>query len=230
MIISHAHKFIFVKTRKTAGTSIETFLSGRCAPGDVVTPVLPPVEGHSARNFRGMFNPLTDLSEAGNDFVAAKRVIRRFVGMQRYYNHMPAKIIRSRVPEKIWSSYFKFCVERNPWDKTLSYFYMLNARSNGVMSFDDYIESGQFPVDLDKYTDRHGALMVDAVIKYEQMEEGLDKVFDSLGIEFGGDLGVRAKSGYRSDTRPYTEVFNERQKDIVAKCFAREIAMHEYEY
>lgn len=38
MIISHQHRFIFVKTLKTAGTSIEVFLSGLCGRDDVVTP------------------------------------------------------------------------------------------------------------------------------------------------------------------------------------------------
>jgi hypothetical protein len=38
MIISHRHRFIFVKT---AGSSVEVFLSSPCAEEDVVTPLTP---------------------------------------------------------------------------------------------------------------------------------------------------------------------------------------------
>jgi hypothetical protein len=40
MVISHRHRFIFVKTARTAGTSIEIFLSTHCGAGDVLTPFL----------------------------------------------------------------------------------------------------------------------------------------------------------------------------------------------
>jgi len=46
MIISHKHKFIFIKTRKTAGTSIEIFLSQFCGKNDTLTPI---GEGESLR-------------------------------------------------------------------------------------------------------------------------------------------------------------------------------------
>ena len=38
MIVSHKHKFIFIKTKKTAGTAIEAALSELCGPQDVITP------------------------------------------------------------------------------------------------------------------------------------------------------------------------------------------------
>src|SRR4026208_1699742 len=38
MIISHEHKFIFLKTKKTAGTAIEAALSELCGPRCVITP------------------------------------------------------------------------------------------------------------------------------------------------------------------------------------------------
>ena len=39
MILSHERKFIFLRTKKTAGTSIELALSDLCGPDDIITPL-----------------------------------------------------------------------------------------------------------------------------------------------------------------------------------------------
>ena len=57
MIVSHEHKFIFLKTKKTAGTSIELALSQLCGPDDVITPLTEIDEalrasGRGAQNWR----------------------------------------------------------------------------------------------------------------------------------------------------------------------------------
>jgi hypothetical protein len=50
MIISHKYKFIFIKTMKTAGSSLEAFFSKVCGDEDTFTYIHPPIDGHVPRN------------------------------------------------------------------------------------------------------------------------------------------------------------------------------------
>ena len=182
MIISHRYKFIFIKTAKTAGTSIEVFLSQCCGEKDVVTPIWPHVEPHRSRNYQGLWNPISEI--INNKGQGIGRTVSNLLTRNKYYNHIPALVARQRMPRKIWNSYFKFCVERNPWDKTLWHYHMENDRAGGGISFDDCIEKGSFCINLHKYTDSRGRLLVDKVVKYESFMDDLGIVFQELGIPF----------------------------------------------
>ena len=94
MLISHRYKFLFIKTQKTGGTSLEVDLSKVMEDEDVVTPIIPPETGHRPRNFDGFFN------------------------------HIEARQVRSLLGRKRFNSYFKFCVEREPVDKCISHYSM----------------------------------------------------------------------------------------------------------
>jgi hypothetical protein len=229
MIISHKYKFIFIKTAKTAGTSIEAFLSKQCGPMDIVTPIAPPIEGHQPRNYRGFINPIPEILDAPGKIFSAFR--RAFTSRDKFYNHMPAALVQKRVPAHVWNSYFKFCVERNPWDKVLSHYHMRAARQRGSLSLDQYLVTGKFPVNYFRYTDPAGEkIIVDRVLRYENLIDDLAEVFSKLNVNFEGSLGIRAKSEYRTDRTPYQLVFNDEQRKIVEKAFAREIELHGYRF
>lgn len=202
MIISHKYKFIFIKTRKTAGTSIESYLSQYCGNKDILTPVYPPVEIHKPRNSNG-FN-----------------------------NHMLASNVREIVGSEIWDNYYKFCVERNPWDKTLSYYHMINFRNNEKLSLDDYFSSADFCIDYPAYTEPHNAsnIIVDRVIQYDSLNDELKFIFDKLKMPFNGDLGIYAKSEYRKDKRFYKDVLSAEQAKIISNAFTNEISLFNYSY
>ena len=72
--------------------------------------------------------------------------------------------------------------------------------------------------------------MVDRIVRFENLLTELSEVFGQLNIPFNGSLGVAAKSQYRADRRPYQEVFNEQQRRIIDKAFAKEIELHGYRF
>lgn len=202
MIISHKYRFIFIKTRKTAGTSIEAYLSQFCSKEDILTPVIPPLDNHIARNWG------------------------------EYYNHIKASDVRDTLDTRIWDEYYKFCVERNPWDKTLSYYHMLNFRNGEALSLDDYFLSNDYCVDYLAYVEPQNKshIILDRVLKYESLMEELGAVFKHLGIPFTGELGVNAKSEYRSDRRHYEDVLSDEQAKSISNAFAHEISLFGYKY
>lgn len=228
MIISHAHRFIFIKTAKTAGTSIEVFLSPQCGPEDILTPIFPAVEKHQPRNYEGMVSAFHQLRKQDGLWPALRHVLAK---RKKFTHHMPAWIIQTRVSSAVWNSYFKFCVERNPWDKVLSHYHMLNFRHGGSLSLDQYLARGKFSINYRRYTDPAGAkIIVDRVLRYENLMPELADVFARLKIPFQGTLGIRAKGEYRKDRTPYQLVFNSEQRRIVERAFAREIELHGYRF
>ncbi len=185
-IVSHKYKFVFIKTQKTAGTSLEVELSGICGPLDVVTPVFPQEPKHQPRNFK-------------------------LANGRTYYNHMRADEISVLCGTEIFADYFKFCVERHPIEKCISHFAMVRnseqhnklfmknvfpSRHDGDLSWADYVVAGHFPMDHEKYS-KGTKLVVDRILKYEQLESELASLFDELAVPWNG-LNSKAKSGYRT--------------------------------
>lgn len=228
VIISHKHKFIFIKTIKTAGTSIEYYLSQFCGEDDVLTPLYPKIEPHKAQHNKGLWNPFPELSEVPTNEKTA--ILWDLIKAKKFRNHSSAMNVKHRIPARIWNSYYKFCVDRNPWDKSLSQYHMRRKRQGGTMTFDQYLEYGKLCHNAPKYIDHSGNLMVDRVLKFESLEQDLGEVFKELSIPFKDGLNVKAKGGYRADRRPYQEVYTAEQKDHIAQAFSREIAMHGYEF
>ena len=96
MIVSHKHKFIFIKTKKTAGTAIEAALSELCGPQDVITPFREESEqdrkGLSPQNYR-IEHPLKPKrSFLRKLLMRPERYYHQSVG---FYEHMPAWRVRA---------------------------------------------------------------------------------------------------------------------------------------
>ena len=159
-----------------------------------------------------------------------KRTLRDFCYQRCFFNHMPAKLIRSRISPQIWKTYYKFTVERNPWDKTLSHYRMENVRAGGALSLEQYFQKNIFPSDFFRYADDQGRLLVDHIIRYEELGQQLGELFGRLGIPFERGLDRYERRLSCTDSKPYREVFSGPQKDAIAKAFEKEITLLRYEF
>lgn len=232
MIISHKYKFIFIKTRKTAGSSIQLYLSRHCGENDILTPIDRPEQPYSPRNYKGFYNPIPEILE-GKSLSKWFKTFCRFFILRRYQSHIKAREVRERVPRDVWEGYYKFAVERNPWDKALSHYHFVRQRYGKYdkdISFDEYLEVAELPYNYTKYTDLNGEIIVDRVLRYENLTADLSEVFHELGLPFNGSLGAIEKSHYRKDKRHYKEVYTPGQKTTVEKLFQPEIQLLGYEF
>ena len=116
MIISHKHKIIFVKCGKVAGTSVEMALRPHLGEDDVVTPVDANDE---------LFAKENGISTARNFENSAVYYDRVRDGSSRgiFYEHAWAYEIKGLISSEVWNSYFKFAIERDPREKSLSTYY-----------------------------------------------------------------------------------------------------------
>ncbi len=232
MIISHKYKFIFIKTRKTAGSSIQIYLSELCGEDDIVSTIDRPERPYHPRNYRGLYNPIPELLEKKTPAKIA-RILGRFVTLKKFQSHIKAREVKERIPKEIWDNYYKFTVDRNPWDKVLSHYHFVRQRYSRYdqnISFEEYLDVAELPYNYTKYTDKDNNIIVDRVVRYENLNKELAEVFAQLGVPFEGSLGPTEKSHYRKDRRPYQDVYTPKQKDAVAKLFDQEIEMLDYEF
>ena len=230
MIISHEHKFIFIRTKKTASTSIEIALSEFLGDRDIITRIAKTDEKTRARlGYRGPQNYLVPFSSYQPRDWRRLLIKRRRV---QYTNHMDARSIKKLIGKEIWNSYFKFCFERNPWDKVISYYYWRH-KTEPRPTISEFIKSGRAHIlsasgGFDAYSIK-GKIAVDRVCAYENLGDEMQQLSERLGLP-GIPRLPNAKGAHRKDRRHYRDSLSDEDRMDIAKIFAREIAYFDYRF
>lgn len=202
MIISHKHKFIFIKTRKTAGSTLEKMLVPYLdLKLDVCT--------GSARD------GTPQLNDSSNG-----------------QGHASWQYIASKFPIS-WNEYYKFTIERNPWDKVVSAYFWHKCTKPYLTEkgFEHYIKTcNLLPTDWYHYSNESGPL-VDDIFLFEDM----GRMYSVLNERFGLDIqqdewkDTKLKSGLR-EINHYSEIHTSETIERTAQLFRREILAFGYEY
>ena len=226
MIISHTHKYIFIKSAKTAGTSIEAALSAFCKGDDVVTPL---GDYDFNRNEKGEW-------------------IHKSMNAEGFEQHEWGTAIREKVGPETWNEYYKFSIARNPWDRVVS-LYEWFARKNPDpklgkrflhrigMPFDETTELrklfGKWVNDGDWQTnDRFyvvdDELCVDFMIRYENLQEDFAAVTRRVGLP--NIVIPRLKTGIRPGRIHYSQYYNDASRHEVGERHKNDLRFFGYEF
>jgi hypothetical protein len=225
MLVSHEHRFIFVKTRKTAGTSVEIALSPFLGPADIATHLRGDGEEDLRRSWGGRGPQNVDVPFSR--WRLYELYLRARTGKVVFYDHMPAARIRRLLPGA-WREYHTFTIERNPYDAAVSaYYFARRSRRFADMSLSDFLASSE----LLRYSNWsmytvNDALVVDAVLMYEHLEEDLDRVRSRLNLP---PLTLpHAKGDVRTDRSPYREVLSAADRGRIEDVYAHELDHFKY--
>lgn len=187
VLVSHTNEFIFLKTVKTAGTSVEMCLEPACTkshrPVREKTRTRISAEGIIGARMSRQMHP--------------KWLFRR---VNRWRNHMPAAEVCEALGRDMFEGYTKVTAVRNPFTRCVSLFHYRNpevARDGADFAatrrkFRNYILNARWPGDVN-ITHLDGRYIIDRAVRFEHLSEDINATAAALGVPQQGPHIPRTK-------------------------------------
>ena len=217
MLVSHRHRFIYTKTLKTAGTSVESYFERFCM-----------AEGEWSE------------SHTREQYESVSGIVGQRFGIKpehRWFNHMSAQRIREQLGEAVWQAYFKFCVIRNPFDKVISMFYFdlvggriqLDPAATETERFEAWVLNAKLPVDREVYL-IDGTLCMDRILRHERLAADLAAVCEHLQLPWTPAALPTFKMGNRPRDARMEVLYTPRARQHIEEVFAFELESFGYRF
>lgn len=199
--ISNAYGFVFLKTRKTAGTTIERVLVPFCT------------EPHSDVTLEGSEKHYAYDKDRGS-------------APEGWRPHIPAKRARNRLGHEKWKRYFRFTAVRNPFDRAISHFFWLRRHEASLenQSFHEVRDMfKRFCIRSNYATDRDivtigDDLVVEDAIRFERLNDDIYRIGKRLELALPEgslpeiNVGIREWNG-----KAISEFFDQESIDAVRR-------------
>ena len=226
MIISEALGLIFIKTRKTAGTSVQETLAAFCGPNDIIA------GGRRAGAHRNVW-----FSPAGYYLTRATCALtgRCFWPTAGHTSkHATIAQVIAVLGDR-HASYFKAAFVRNPFDLVVSRYWWDRAKGRHcIADFNDWVEdhyavTGNWMLDsLHSFTHVDGECRVDFIGRYETLTQDFESLCARVGIVPCPPLPNK-KSGHRPQ-RDYRTLYSDTSRAIVTELFAEDLELFGYRF
>ena len=158
MIISHKHKFIFLHSRKCAGSSMEVALNNHLGPNDIqIGSWTESLRGNGRMNKKAIFDTFFSPVSMSNSFkqILFGLMFGKGVNFPRIVNNS----IKLRYQKKLgvnpacptaesvmqfdtfaWNNYFKFAFVRNPFDFEISDYFWRVKDMDQKIKFKEFLK------------------------------------------------------------------------------------------
>jgi len=202
MFISHKYRFIFIKTRKTAGSSLEKFFL------DIHNNDKEYVFGGMPPEHLLPINCVGDVEHKG-----WKWIEKHFPNeWKNYYKFTVERNSWDKVVSiYFWQRYY------GPWK---------------IKPFNEYIKTQKKLFNRkcwSLYTDDNN-LKVDNVIQFGNLHNNFKKIARNIGIPYTNELlNIKLKTSQR-DNQNYQEMYNEETKKLVGKSYKSVIDFFQYTF
>jgi len=224
VLVSHDHAFVYLKTHKTASTSIEAALEPLCLPpGD-------PDMGRHRRDARVSPHGIVGV-RGGPDRQPEERVWR---------NHAPAWRVRLALGRRTFARYLKIAAVRNPWDRAVSaYCSELDGPGRTALEagpFEDAARGFRAWLATADLRRNHSKLAllgfpcIDAPLVFERLGDDLARLFETLKAEPAGALPTFKADRRVFPDRPFQDWFDDAARRRVERANAFEIAAFGYRF
>ena len=227
MIISFKHKYIFLKNRKVAGSTVQYILRKYLFDSQV----------DISSSFKLHDHEIANSSSYNLDFLASKNISKNF--NQHSGIRQVISLLRAS-PEEIKKNFFIFCNERNSYDKTVSSYEFsrkktgldgINLKFPDIKNFRDLFKYKLIITsDWKNYTINNN-VFVDKVFQHSELNNMVGFINNRFNIKIPkNELStIKLKSGFR-DFKDYKKYYTEETKDLVSKIFKKEIENFNYKF
>ena len=231
MIVSHKHKFIFMKTRKTGGTSIQSALAPICGEDDIITPDV-------------------------DDMASGKNVDKFFTDHPHpllidVKNYLSGVDPRNSDRKDVWSKYFKFSIVRNPWEIVVSRYNWNKRNEEGsIEDFREWLKTycseeavwgpAHYCVNdiqvgythmgvLHRIRSTYGEIGLDYIARFENIKEDFKYICDKIGID-RIELPHKKKGFKPTWHKHYTEYYDDKSVELVNEYFSADLDIFNYKF
>ena len=223
VLISTKYKFIYIKTLKTAGTSVECYLQRFCykddkLPSDVENLVYEVPEKY-VNGFISNYG-IVGVKSGGSIYLNHPE--------HKWYHHMPISEVEKQFPYEDYQNYIKICCVRNPWDKIVSVFYHLCKKENQIPDKEGFIRN--FNQCLNFVNDQNLYNLDEFhFIRFEHLEEDLLSLTKLLKLPISDKDQLPHIHQYNYK-RNYKDFYNNEMREKVEKVFKDLIQKFNYTF
>ena len=171
MIISHKHKFIFLKPYKVAGSSFEHALSSVLGSSDVVTYLGKEEEKQRWRSFsiKEQNNKMKLIDFLKNPQKENINQIQKLRWPKIFRPHAKAEEVKEFLTDPVWREYQKISLVRNPWHYLLS-FYHWNPGDEARKPFSQWVFDNRHLIGANNYQYFiKGNCIIDHFVRFENL-------------------------------------------------------------